>query len=132
MSTTTDPIADMLVRVRNAYAAGHEDVAVPHSKIAVEIANVLKREGYIRDAAVEGAPRRVLRMYLKYGQESGPAVRGIRRISKPGLRRYARSARIPRVLGGLGISILTTSAGVMTDIEARKRRIGGEVLCTVW
>lgn len=128
----SDPIAEMLTRVRNAYAAGHEDVEIAHSKLVVEIAHVMKKEGYIRDYAVEPGVPKGLRIYLKYGIQTGPAVRGIKRISKPGLRNYAKATDIPKVLGGMGISILTTSAGVLTDSEARKRNMGGEILCSIW
>jgi small subunit ribosomal protein S8 len=128
----SDPIADMLTRVRNAYAAGREEAEISFSNIAVDIAQVLKREGYIRDYAVQPGVPKGLTVYLKYGIQTGPAIRGIKRISKPGLRNYSKAKAIPKVLGGMGISILTTSAGILTDSEARKRNTGGEILCTIW
>ena len=127
----SDPIADMLARIRNAYMAHLETVDFQHSKLKGEIVRVLKREGFLNDFVVEGSPKKVMRVYLKYaGRE--PAIRGLRRDSAPGGRRTARVAKIPRPLGGMGLAILSTSEGIMTDREARKRKIGGEVLCTVW
>lgn len=129
----SDPIADMLTRVRNAYMAGLETVDIPRSEMKAEIARILKREGYIRDYTTEAAEgKRVLRVYLKYTMDHEPVVRGIKRISKPSLRRYVGAGTIPRVLGGLGVAILSTSSGLLTDREARKRNIGGEILCYVW
>lgn len=128
-----DPIADMLTCVRNALAASRDVTEVAHSALKVEIARILKREGYIADYVVEGGgAKKSLRIYLKYVDENQPAIRGLKRISKPGLRRYVARDELPRPLGGLGIAILTTSTGVMTDKEARKHNIGGETLCEVW
>lgn len=128
----SDPIADMLTRIRNAHMAGHEVVEVPHSKLKGEITRVLKREGYINDYVVEGSVKKTLRLYLKYTGESEPAIRGLKRESKLGLRSYVAAAEVPRVLGGLGIAILSTSSGIMTDREARGKHVGGEVLCSIW
>ncbi|WP_324716998.1 30S ribosomal protein S8 [Carboxydochorda subterranea] len=130
----TDPIADMLTRLRNAARAGHETVDIPASKLKIEIARVLKEQGYIRDykLANEDRPDRVLRISLKYGPDRRPAITGVRRISTPGRRVYAGKARLPRVMGGLGIAIVTTPRGVMTEKDARRSGVGGEVLCTVW
>jgi small subunit ribosomal protein S8 len=128
----SDPIADMLTRIRNAHMAGMEVVEMPHSRLKGEITRVLKKEGFITDYVVEGGGKRLLRIYLKYDREQEPAIRGVRRESRPGLRRYANAAEIPKVLGGMGTAVLSTSAGVLTDKEARARNIGGEVLCSVW
>ena len=129
----SDPIADMLTRVRNAYMASLDTVDIPQSKMKAEIARILKREGYIRDYTTEAEDgKRVLRVYLKYSMDQEPVIRGIKRISKPSLRRYVDTTTIPRVLGGLGVAILSTSSGLLTDREARKRHVGGEVLCYVW
>lgn len=129
----SDPIADMLTRIRNANTVRHETVEVPASKIKKQIAEILKQEGFIRDAEyVEDNKQGIIRIFLKYGQNSERVITGLKRISKPGLRVYAKTNEIPRVLGGLGIAILSTSAGVMTDKEARQKKAGGEVLCYVW
>lgn len=128
----SDTIADMLTRVRNAHMAGVDIVEVPHSKLKSEITRILKKEGYITDYLVEGSTKKILRIYLKYVTGGEPAIRGLKRESKPGLRRYVTADEAPRILGGLGIAILSTSHGVMTASEARKRRVGGEVLCSVW
>lgn len=129
----TDPIADMLTRIRNANTVRHETVIVPASKIKKEIAEILKREGFIRDAEyIEDNKQGIIRLFLKYGPNNERVITGLKRISKPGLRVYAKSQEIPRVLGGLGIAILSTSKGVMTDKEARKSQTGGEVICYVW
>ncbi|MDR0990760.1 MAG: 30S ribosomal protein S8 [Propionibacteriaceae bacterium] len=134
--TMTDPIADMLTRLRNANQAYHELTSMPHSKIKVGIAQILKREGYIVDYAVNDNPDgqigKTLTLTLKYGRNRERALAGLRRISKPGLRVYAKSTALPRVLGGLGIAIISTSQGLMTDKEANKKSIGGEVLAYVW
>jgi small subunit ribosomal protein S8 len=128
-----DPISDMLTRIRNAFTAAKESVDIPHSKMKAEIARLLKREGYILDYSTEAdGVKKTLRVFLKYGQDQEPVIRGIRRISKPSLRRYVSSGDIPRVLGGLGVAILSTSTGLLTDREARKQQVGGEVLCYVW
>jgi small subunit ribosomal protein S8 len=131
----TDPIADMLTRVRNANVAMHDTVAMPSSKLKVALAKVLVAEGYIVDystARAEKGPGEVLVLRLKYSVERDRALSGIRRISKPGLRIYARADGLPRVLGGLGVAVLSTSKGLMTDREARRQQLGGEVLCYVW
>ena len=129
----SDPIADMLTRIRNASRARHPEVVVPASRTKREIARILKDEGFIADFS-EGrdGPTNVLRLNLKYVDGKAPVVSGLKRISKPGLRVYARKTDIPRVLGGLGINILTTPKGVMTGRQARKSGIGGEILCEVW
>ncbi|GIU84329.1 MAG: 30S ribosomal protein S8 [Acidimicrobiales bacterium] len=131
----TDPIADMLTRIRNANAAMHDEVRMPSSKMKENLADVLRREGYIEDYRVEeegGPHRRILTIKLKYSPDRQRVITGLRRISKPGRRIYTRSDSIPRVLGGLGIAVLSTSQGLLTDEEARRRRIGGEVICYVW
>ena len=126
-----DPISDMLTRIRNANRALLPGVDVPHSKIKESIAGILKREGYINDFAVEGKIPRTIKMKLKY-QGKKSVIEGLRRISSPGLRRYVRSTDIPRVRGGLGVAVLSTSEGVMTGNQARKKNIGGELICYVW
>jgi small subunit ribosomal protein S8 len=131
--TMTDPIADMLTRLRNGNAAYHEQIVMPSSKIKVEIAKVLKQEGYVSDYAVEdGEVGKVLRIDLKYGPNRERTISGVRRISKPGLRVYAKKEALPRVLGGLGIAIISTSSGLLTDRAAHRAGIGGEVLAYVW
>ena len=128
----SDPIADMLTRIRNAYGAGHEVVDMPHSRLKGEVARILKKEGFLTDYAVEGGAKKSLRLYLKYAGEHEPVIRGVKRESRPGLRRYVNAADVPRVLGGLGVAILSTSTGVMTDKDARAKHVGGELLCSVW
>ena len=130
---TTDPIADMLTRIRNASAARHKDLIIPSSKVKREIARVLVEEGFIESwtTAADGV-QETLSMQLKYVEGRSPVVSGLKRISKPGLRVYARKTEIPRVLGGLGLAILSTSRGIMTGSQARKLNLGGEVLCYVW
>jgi small subunit ribosomal protein S8 len=131
----TDPIADMLTRVRNANTAKHDEVAMPSSKQKVALAEVLKKEGYIVGYETGPSPRgvgEVLTIAMKYSEERDRTIMGIRRISTPGLRVYRASKAVPRVLGGLGVAVLSTSQGLMTDREARKRNVGGEVLCYVW
>jgi small subunit ribosomal protein S8 len=132
----TDPIADMLTRLRNANQAYHDRVQMPYSKIKANIAEVLKAEGYIATWAVEepeeGAVGKTLTVELKYGPSRERSLAGIRRVSKPGLRVYARSQELPKVLGGLGVAIISTSQGLLTDRQARKRGVGGEVLAYVW
>ena len=129
----TDPIADMLTRIRNAQNASYSTVDIPSSKLKVSIANALKAEGYIKNyrKMAEG-PREIIRITLKYDENREPVIGGLKRVSKPGRRFYTTCDRIPQTLGGLGVNILSTSKGVMTDKEARKRGIGGEVLCSVW
>jgi small subunit ribosomal protein S8 len=131
----TDPIADMLTRVRNANTAMHDDVAMPSSKQKVALADVLQREGYIDGYEVAPAPTGVgdvLTIKLKYSPDRDRTISGLRRISTPGLRVYRKADSVPRVLGGLGVAVLSTSQGLMTDREARRRKVGGEVLCYVW
>lgn len=131
----TDPIADMLARIRNAAMARHESTCVPASKVKKAIAEILKAEGFIADVRVEEANDGVhpqIRVVLKYGREKHSAFEGMRRVSRPGRRVYVGYSDIPRVLSGLGVSILSTSHGVMTDKEARRRKVGGELLCEVW
>ena len=134
--TMTDPIADMLTRLRNANQAFHDSTSMPHSKIKVGIAEILKQQGYITSYEVvepgEGEVGKTLKITLKYGNSRERSIAGLRRISKPGLRVYAKSTALPKVLGGLGIAIVSTSRGVMTDREARKQGVGGEVLAYVW
>ena len=129
----TDPIADMLTRIRNAHMAEKKVVQMPHSKMKSEIARILKAEGFIKDYTMENdGGKSVLNVFLKYTTDREPVVQGLRRISKPSCRKYANSEEVPRVLGGIGVAILSTSSGVMTDNEARQKKIGGEVLCYVW
>ena len=131
--SVTDPIADMLTRIRNANTANHEKTTMPSSKKLVEIARILKEEGYISEYEVtEKAPQNELTVTLKYGEKKAKVIKGIRRISKPGLRIYAGKDELPRVLGGLGTAIISTSKGVMTDRDARLAGVGGEVLAYVW
>lgn len=134
--TMTDPIADMLTRLRNANQAFHESTSMPHSKIKAGIAEILKNEGYIADYKVtdpaEGEVGKTLTITLKYGQNRERSISGVRRISKPGLRVYAKSNELPKVLGGLGIAIISTSQGLLTDKEANYKSVGGEVLAYVW
>jgi len=131
----TDPVADMLTRIRNANLVFHSETAMPASKLKESLAAILKSEGYIDDYAVEDAtdrPGRTLRVKLKYTADRKRTITGIKRVSKPGLRVYTNADSIPRVLGGLGIAILSTNQGLLTDREARQRRVGGEILCHVW
>lgn len=129
----TDPIADMLTRIRNALQARHAEVRIPHSKLKMRIAEILIREGYVSDAeVVEAGPQPDIRVTLKYTPERRPTISGLRRVSRPGLRVYKGRGGIPRVQGGLGVAIVSTSRGVMTDAEARRTGVGGEILCEVW
>jgi len=129
----TDPIADMLTRLRNANSAYHESVSIPYSKLKAAIAEILKTEGYIADWAEEEATvGKNLVLTLKYGPHRERSLAGVRRVSKPGLRVYAKSTNLPRVLGGLGVAILSTSSGLLTDREAENKGVGGEVLAYVW
>ncbi len=131
--TLTDPIADMLTRVRNANSAGKDTVSMPSSKKLVEVARIMKEEGYIVSyEVIDGEPRATLQITLKYGDKKTKTIRGIKRISKPGLRIYAGKDELPRVLGGLGCAIISTSQGVMADRDARKKGIGGEVIAYIW
>jgi small subunit ribosomal protein S8 len=130
----TDPIADMLSRIRNAIVARHDRTKIPRSRLKLRVAEILKQEGYVadvREEEVEGG-RKNIEIVLKYGKNKKNAIDGIQRVSKPGRRVYVGHDRIPYVLSGLGIAILSTSSGVMTDGEARQKRVGGEVLCEVW
>jgi len=130
---TSDPIADYLTRIRNAVAAGHDTVDIPNSKLKAAMSQILQREGYIRDVKTVGEPpKQVLRLTLKYGPDRESVITGLQRVSRPGLRQYVNAENLPRVLGGLGIALLTTSSGILTDGEARKSRVGGEVLCHIW
>jgi small subunit ribosomal protein S8 len=131
--TMTDPIADMLARLRNANSAYHDAVSMPHSKIKVGIAEILKQQGYIAGWSVEDAPvGKNLVLELKYGPSRERSIAGLRRVSKPGLRVYAKSTALPKVLGGLGVAILSTSSGLLTDRQAAQKGVGGEVLAYVW
>ena len=131
----TDPIADMLTRVRNANTAFHDDVRMPSSKLKEALARILEREGYIEGYSVEDDPTKPgkrLTIKMKYTTDRQRTISGLRRVSRPGLRVYTKAEAVPRVLGGLGIAVLSTNQGLMTDREARERRVGGEVLCQVW
>lgn len=130
--SVSDPIADMLLRMRNAQKAGLQEVEMPGSRLKGEIARVFKQEGYIAGFMLAGDPKRVLLLTLKYASDGEPVIRGVSRISKPGLRRFAGYQDIPRVLNGLGTAVVSTSNGVMTGKEARQRKLGGEVICTIW
>jgi small subunit ribosomal protein S8 len=135
--TMTDPIADMLTRIRNANSAYHDATTMPSSKLKTKVAEILQQEGYIagwtvNDVEVDGHVRKELVVNLKYGPNRERSIAGVRRVSKPGLRVYAKSTGLPRVLGGLGTAILSTSSGLLTDRQAAKRGVGGEVLAYVW
>ena len=131
----TDPIADMLTRVRNANTAMHDEVRMPSSKQKIALAQILQKEGYVEGYEVSPSPKGVgdvLTIKMKYSPDRDRTISGLRRISTPGLRVYRKASDVPRVLGGLGVAVLSTSHGLMTDREARKRKVGGEVLCYVW
>ncbi|AYV68872.1 30S ribosomal protein S8 [Niallia circulans] len=129
----TDPIADLLTRIRNANMVRHEKLEVPASNIKKEIAEILKREGFVRDVEyIEDNKQGIIRIFLKYGSSNERVITGLKRISKPGLRVYAKATEVPRVLNGLGIALVSTSQGVLTDKEARAKQVGGEVLAYVW
>ena len=129
----TDPIADFLTRIRNANMVNHESVEVPASKMKRDIAEILKNEGFIRDVEyIDDDKQGIIRVFLKYGKNNERVISGLRRISKPGLRSYVKADAVPKVLNGLGIAILSTSEGVMTDKDARAKKIGGEVIAYVW
>jgi small subunit ribosomal protein S8 len=134
--TMTDPIADMLTRLRNANQAYHDDVTMPYSKLKAGVADILQQEGYITSWRMEDAPEgevgKTLILTLKFGQNRERSIAGIRRISKPGLRVYAKHTGLPKVLGGLGVAIISTSQGLLTDRQANKKGVGGEVLAYVW
>lgn len=129
----TDPIADMLTRLRNALSARHQKVDVPASKMKLEIARILKEEGYINNYKVAGeSPKRMIRLYLRYGPKGEPVINVLQRVSRPGCRRYISSTEIPNVLGGMGINIVSTSHGIMTGKQARKTKVGGELVCQIY
>ncbi|MER2088193.1 30S ribosomal protein S8 [Sporosarcina sp. JAI121] len=131
--TMSDPIADMLTRIRNANMVRHEKLEVPASNMKKEIAEILKREGFVRDVEyVEDNKQGIIRIFLKYGQNNERVITGLKRISKPGLRVYAKTNDVPKVLNGLGIALVSTSNGVLTDKEARAKQVGGEVVAYVW
>ena len=131
--TMTDPIADMLTRIRNANTVGHETVEIPASKMKKSIAGILKEEGYIEDfEVIEDNKQGIIKVTMKYGADKERVISGIKKISKPGLKVYAKAEDVPRVLGGLGIAIVSTSKGIVSDKEARKLGVGGEVICYVW
>jgi small subunit ribosomal protein S8 len=131
--TMTDPIADLLTRIRNANMVRHEKLEVPASNIKKEIAEILKREGFVRDVEfVEDSKQGVIRIFLKYGSNNERVITGVKRISKPGQRVYAKANEVPKVLNGLGVALVSTSQGVITDKEARAKQVGGEVLAYVW
>ncbi len=131
--TVTDPIADMLTRIRNAIMVRHDSVLIPASRMKLAISKILKEEGFIDDyEVVRGKPQRVIKVHLKYRDRNQPILTGLERVSKPGLRVYAQKKEIPRVYGGLGITILSTAEGVMTGHQAWRRGIGGELLCYIW
>jgi small subunit ribosomal protein S8 len=133
--TMTDPIADMLTRIRNGNVAMHDEVRMPSSKVKEALAAILQSEGFIEGFSVDenpGKPGKVLVVNMKYSPERARTISGIRRVSKPGLRVYSKATEVPRVLGGLGTAVLSTSQGLLSDREARKRRVGGEILCFVW
>lgn len=129
----SDPIADLLTRIRNAGMVYHDKVEVPASRVKKEIAELLKAEGFIKDVEyIEDGKQGILRLYLKYGANRERVITGLKRISRPGLRVYAKKDEMPKVLGGLGIAVISTSQGIMTDRRARKEGLGGEVLCYIW
>lgn len=132
MMIMTDPIADMLTRIRNGVQARHEVVEVPANKEKIEIAKILKEEGFITEYNVEGDVKKTINVTLKYGPNNEKVINGLKRVSKPGLRVYAKVDEVPRVLNGLGIAIISTSHGLMTDKEARAKHVGGEVIAYVW
>jgi len=127
----SDPISDMLTRIRNAGRALLPAIELPHSRIKENVANVLKQSGYVTDVAVDGKPLKKLKIKLKYDGKKN-VIEGLKRVSKPGLRKYVGATKIPRVRGGLGVAIVSTSEGVMTDAQARKKNLGGELLCYIW
>ena len=131
--TMTDPIADMLTRIRNALRASHESVDMPGSKLKINIARVLKSEGYIKNfKSISDGQHRFIRIFLKFDEKGEPVIGGLKRVSKPSCRVYTRFDKIPKILDGYGVNIVSTSKGIMTDREARKLHVGGEVLCSLW
>lgn len=132
MAVVTDTIADMLTRIRNANSMGYTDVTVPASKLKIELARILKEEGFIKEYKVVEDGHKTIELTLKYGNKKERVITGLKRISKPGLRVYVKSDEVPKVLNGLGIAVISTSKGIMTDKEARKQNLGGEVLAYIW
>ena len=133
IGVVTDPIADLLTRIRNGLGARHGEVRMPHSRVKARIAEILMNEGYLEEVEVIAAPiQSEIRIRLKYTNSREPVIKGIKRVSKPGLRVYAGRQDLPRVQGGLGIAIVSTSKGLMTDREARRQKVGGEIMCEVW
>lgn len=131
--SVADPLSDMLTRIRNAVSTGKTRVSMPSSNLKAEVAKVMKAEGFVRDFAIEETDgKKTLVVFLRYGARRTPAIRGLRRISKPGLRKYSGADDLPRVLDGLGVAIVSTSQGLMTDKEARAKNAGGELLCAIW
>ncbi len=129
----TDPIADMLTRIRNANMVSHKEIELPSSKLKVELAKLLKEEGYITDYSIKEAGKfKVLNVVLKYDSQNKPVITNLQRVSKPGLRTYSKAKNLPQVLGGMGIAVVSTSKGLLTDRKARKENVGGEVVCYVW
>jgi small subunit ribosomal protein S8 len=129
----SDPISDMLTRIRNANMASHDKVQIPHSKLKSELARILKEEGYIQDYTTENIEgKATLVLFLKYMDDNSPVIQGLRRVSRPSCRHYVGASDVPRVLGGIGTAILSTSSGILTDTGARKSNVGGEVLCYIW
>jgi len=133
VSTVTDPIADFLIQVRNASFAEHEKVDIPASKLKVRLAEIMKEEGFIKNfRLVEDSKQGILRIYLRYGPDQERVISGMKRVSRPGRRIYVAADKVPSVLGGIGVAILSTPRGLLTDRESRKERVGGEVLCYLW
>jgi len=132
VGVTTDPIADMLTRIRNALIARQDWVVIPASRLKMDIVKILKAEGFVADYHVEKTAPQTIRLQLRYGERKQGIITGLRRISRPGLRVYRRCADVPRIRGGMGVAILSTSRGVMTDRDARRAGVGGEVLCFIW
>ncbi len=133
MGAVTDPIADLLIRIRNASFAEQEKVDIPASKLKVRIAEIMKDEGFIKNfRVIEDTKQGILRIYLKYGPDQERVISGMKRVSRPGRRIYVSADKIPSILGGIGVAILSTPKGVLTDLESRKERVGGEVLCYLW
>ncbi|MFB0521597.1 MAG: 30S ribosomal protein S8 [Desulfatiglandales bacterium] len=131
--TMVDPIADMLTRIRNGIMASYDKVEIPCSKMKINIAKILKTEGYIRNyKIIEDNKQGIMVIYLKYNEDKSPVIKGLKRISKPSCRLYSRCKKVPKVLNGLGINVISTSRGIMTDREARRMGVGGEVICSVW
>jgi small subunit ribosomal protein S8 len=131
--TMTDPVADFLTRMRNALQAGKDRCDVPASRVKLELAKILQEEGFIRTFKVlEEGPQRTIRVYLRYSTDGEPAIRGLERVSRPGRRVYRGAEELPTVLGGIGVAVVSTSRGLMTDARAREMRVGGEVMCRVW